>query len=277
MPASCSRSTVVRSRIQRPVARIGRKEIERVVAPVVGQPARLEERLVDEGVDREQFQRRYAEPLEVRDHRRLGERSERPAQFWRNVAAQARQAPDVRFIDDGVLPGHQRPPLRSRRRRLRDHDRLRHDLSVVAPVEGQVLARAAVVKAVVQIARDELSGELLCVRIQEQLVGIEAMALLGLVRTMDAVAVVLAGADIGQIAVPDVIRPFRQRHTLALATTGVEQAELDLLRMRGEQREVGAAAVEGRPERIRHAGRNAHVSDPARGRSSPTAERRARR
>ena len=52
------------------VARLGREEAERVVAPIVAQAALDQMPVVDEGVDRQQLDRGHAEPLEVIDHRR---------------------------------------------------------------------------------------------------------------------------------------------------------------------------------------------------------------
>ena len=88
MPASCRRSTVVRERIERSIALIGREETQRVVAPIVAQAARRQERLVDEGMDRQQLERRHAEPLEMIDHGRRAQRAERAAQLRGNVLPQ---------------------------------------------------------------------------------------------------------------------------------------------------------------------------------------------
>ncbi len=96
--------------------------------------------------------------------------------------------------------------------------------------------------------------------IEQQLVGVEAMPGLGLVGAVDAVAVELAGADIGHIAVEDLVGIFGQRDPLdLLLAVVVEQAELDLGGVGGEDREIGALAVPaaprgwGRPSSIREA------------------------
>ena len=62
-----------------------------------------------------------------------------------------------------------------------------------------------------------MSRKLLGIGIEQELVGIEAMSLLGLIRPVDAIAVELPGADVGKMAVPDVAGPLRQRDALALA------------------------------------------------------------
>ena len=81
------------------------------------------------------------------------------------------------------------------------------------------------------------------------------MARARVVGAMDAVAVELARADVRQIAVPDLIGVFGQHHPLELAlAAGVEQAQLDLLGVGAEQREIHAPPVEGGAERIGRAG-----------------------
>src|SRR3546814_10760155 len=78
------------------------------------------------------------------------------------------------------------------------------------------------------------------------------MARLRLVGAMHAVAVVLPRANVVQVAVPDLVGVLRQGDALQLAAAGaVEEAELDLLGMGGEEGEVHARAVPGGPERIR--------------------------
>src|SRR3546814_147782 len=90
------------------------------------------------------------------------------------------------------------------------------------------------------------------------------MARLRLVGAMHAVAVVLPRANVVQVAVPDLVGVLRQGDALQLAAAGaVEEAELDLLGMGGEEREVHARAVPGGPERIGVAGTEpAHAPNP---------------
>src|SRR5207244_10758748 len=124
-------------------------------------------------------------------------------------------------------------------------------------------AGAIALIAKMQVAWDERPRELFCIRIQKQLVGSEAMALVGLVGTVHAIAVELSRPDVGQMDMPDVVRALRQDETCALALSRfVEQAKLDLLGMRGEQREVGPTAFRGGSERIRRSRGHAHLRLP---------------
>ena len=78
------------------------------------------------------------------------------------------------------------------------------------------------------------------------------MAVLRLVRPIDAIAVAQAGPRVGDVAVPDLIGVLGKREPVQLAPAAlVEQAELDLFRVRGKEGEVNAFAVPGRAERTR--------------------------
>ena len=71
------------------------------------------------------------------------------------------------------------------------------------------------------------------------------MALLRLVRPVNAIAIELPGPNVRHIAVPDKVGPPRQSDalTFTLGVGRVEQAQLDSGRMLGKNREVRAAAV----------------------------------
>ena len=90
------------------------------------------------------------------------------------------------------------------------------------------------------------------VRIEQQLVRVEAMSFLGPVGAVDAVAVEQAGPRLRQVAVPDLVGALAQLDALQLAPAGrVEEAQLDALGVLREQREVDAL----RRPRSRRAGR----------------------
>ena len=70
----------------------------------------------------------------------------------------------------------------------------------------------------------------------------------GVVRTMDSEPVALPGRHVGEVAVPHDAGRFGQLDA-CLGAVIVEEAQLDRVRDLGEQREVGADAVEGAAER----------------------------
>jgi hypothetical protein len=74
---------------------------------------------------------------------------------------------------------------------------------------------------------------------------------------MHPVTVQLAGPHLRQIGMPDLIGLLRQHHAVDLAPSfGVEQAQLDLLGMLREQREIHAFSIPGCPQRVRATGPN---------------------
>src|SRR5882757_5929691 len=97
-----------------------------------------------------------------------------------------------------------------------------------------------------KITRDQRTCERLRIGIEQQFVGIEAMAMLRLIGAMNAIAVLCAWADIGEIAVPDIVGALRQADSLQLtAVAGIEQAQFDLLRICRKDRKICSDAVEG--------------------------------
>ena len=75
------------------------------------------------------------------------------------------------------------------------------------------------------------------------LAGLKRLPVARIVRTVDAVAVELAGPHVGQVAVPDLIGALAQldlRATRPRRPCVVEEAQLDAGRVLGEDREVDA-------------------------------------
>src|SRR6201999_555115 len=111
------------------------------------------------------------------------------------------------------------------------------------------------------VAPDQPSGEPPGIGIEQQLMRIEAMALLGCVGAVDAIAVELSGRDVVEVAVPDVLGPLRHFDALELAAAlAVEQAQLNLLGIGREQREVSPASVPAGAEARMRSGGKTHLS-----------------
>ena len=151
----------------------------------------------------------------------------------------------MRLVDDGLVHRPRRRPLAPPGEGRVDHHALEHEGRAVALVEGEVLVRVADAVAVERVVPAQLAGELLRIGVQQQLVGIEAMAGVGLVGAVHAVAVALARPRVGQVAVPDLVRHLRKLDALGLLVVVVEQAKLDLGGVGREDRKVGAPAVPG--------------------------------
>jgi hypothetical protein len=91
-------------------------------------------------------------------------------------------------------------------------------------------ARGAEPVTEVRVAPADLPRDLFRVGLDQELVRLEAMTGLGLVRAMDAVAVEQSRPRLGQIAMPHFVGALGKRDTLDLAAAArIEDTELDLL------------------------------------------------
>ncbi len=138
------------------------------------------------------------------------------------------------------------------------HPALGHESGVVAGIEREVSLGVADAVAEMGVGPPERAVERLGIRVEQQLVVVEAVAALGLVGPVDPVAVELARAHLGEVGVPDLVGVLGHHHARDLAVAGlVEQAQLHPLGVLGEQCEVDAHAVPGRPQGIGRAGPHA--------------------
>ncbi len=154
------------------------------------------------------------------------------------------------LIEHGALPRHVGAALLAPGKRRVDHPAFRHERRAVALVERQIGVRRAERVAEQRRVPLQLADDLAGVGIEQQLVGVEAVAFGRRVRAMHAVAIDLARPRIGQITVPDLIGVFRQLDALDLAATAtLEQAQLDLGGVCRKQREIDAEPIPGGAER----------------------------
>ena len=231
------------------VAPGGGEEADRVVAPVVLQPLVEQVAVVDEGVDRQQLDRADAERAQVTGDLGAGQPGISAAQRLGQRRMALGQPAHMRLVDDGVLPGDAPPPVAPGEGRV-DHAGLHRVGSAVALVEGRVVAALDLIAEQRRVPLD-MADHLLGVGIDQQLVGIEAVACRRLVGTVHAVAVDRARPCIGQVTVPDLVGVLRQGDALDLAPAALlEQAELDLGGVGREQGKVDAQTVPGGAERI---------------------------
>jgi hypothetical protein len=122
-------------RAGRGIARLQCKEAERIVAPVIAQSALDQMPIIDEGMNRQELDRRHPEPFEMIDHHRRRERAEGAPPRRRHILALLGQSFDMRLVDDGVLPGGERPAFLPPGECFVDDHGLEHSARVVAPVE----------------------------------------------------------------------------------------------------------------------------------------------
>jgi hypothetical protein len=102
-----------------------------------------------------------------------------------------------------------------------DDDALRNATGAVVGIGLEVFPGGADLVREDGVAPPDGTGDRFRVRVDEQLRGIEAMPLLGVVRSVNAVAVVLAGAHVRQVAMPHLVRSFANRNRPALGRVGL--------------------------------------------------------
>ena len=180
------------------VTRIGGKETDGIIAPVVGQPLVEQQAVIDKGVNGKELDRGHAERLDVVDHL-VGKALVGAAPFRRQVG-----------MELGVLPRHEPADGLTLPVEIGvDDDAFGHEGRAVALVEGGIVARFQLVaehrRIPFQIA--EMTAG---IRIQHELVGIEAVAAGGLVGSVHAVPVNRAGVHLRDVAVPDLVGIFGQ-------------------------------------------------------------------
>jgi hypothetical protein len=138
-----------------------------------------------------------------------------------------------------------------------DHPALQDERRAVALIAGKIVARfhpiAEDFRAPLQAPDDGFR-----VGIEQQLAWIETMAGFRLIRPVHPIAVAGAGTRIRQEAVPDLIGIFRQLHPADfLLAPLVEEAQLDLGGVGGEQGKVHAEPGPHGAEGVRFAFSNA--------------------
>ena len=247
-------------RVGERVTGVRREKGQRVVAPVIHQAPFPQVGLGDELLHRHELHRRDAEINQVLQHRRLRQPEVGAAQVRRHVRVQAGKSLHMQLVDDGLVQRRAGRTIAAPVEGVRiDHPRLGHAARAVADVLAPLLGGAAT-EAVDLAAVAQLAHEHAGVRIEQQLVLVEAMALARRIAPVDAIPIDQAGAHAGQEAVPDIASTCRQREPRQLAPPGcIEQAELHRLGVGREQREVDAVAGPGGAHRhgppLRHGGR----------------------
>ncbi len=152
----------------------------------------------------------------------------------------------MRLVDERLVVGDVEAAVALPVEERRDHDALLHVRRGVV-----VVARVGVAEVVAEqrLVPLDLAAGRLGVGVDQQLVRVAAQALGRVVRAVHAVAVALAGLHGGQVAVPDVGVDLGQLDPGLLAVL-VEQAQLHAVGHLAEEREVRAAPVERRAQRV---------------------------
>src|SRR5215467_4676647 len=177
------------------ITRVGGEEPDRVVAPVT---------VTEERVNGQKLYRSHPERLDI-FYDLIGQTFVSPAPFLRQSGMELGVAAEVKLVDDRVVPRDGVAFRFALPVEIRvDDNAFWHERGAVALVEGGVVAGFQLIPedrgVPLQIA--EMSAG---IRIEHQLVGIEAVPGRWLVRAVHAVPVYRSGTDIGDIAVPDLV------------------------------------------------------------------------
>ena len=223
----------------------------------------MQEALVRDVVDRQQLDGGDAERAEVRERRLGREAGVRAAQVLPHTGVRAREPLHVHLVDDGVGPRRRRRPVVLPVEVGIDDDALRDRRRVILTVRDEIGVRVAGrhVRQRVPALLPHRPLDRLRIRVDQQLVRVEAVARSRLVGAVDAIPVALPGTDAAHVAVP-VERGALGQLDPRLAVGLVEQAELDALRVLGEEREVRAFAVPARTKGERLARPDVHRQRP---------------
>ncbi len=231
---------------RRAVRRVRGEEAQGVVAPVVAQPARGHGRLGAELVHRQQLDRGHAQVAEVVHDRGRGQPGVRAAQVLGHPVVQGGHALDVQLVDHGVAPAVAQRALAAPVEVVVGHDdRERH---VGGRVEAAGLRGDGDVVGVDRGAGAELAADRAGVGVDQQLLDVEAPALVGGPPTVDPEAVAGAGRHARDRAVPDP-GGLLGEGVPRLDVLVVDQRDPDGVGVRGVHREVGRLLAPGRPER----------------------------
>src|SRR5680860_320783 len=220
-----------------------RRESQGVVAPMILESSLHQLGLVAEGMDRQELHRSHAQCLQVGDRGGVRHPGIRPAQPLRDLGMALGEVADVSLVDDRLSPRHLRR-------------------CVVAPVEAVVdddgpgnvwraVAEVPDVRVTPQLRVDDVAehlwppGHLAFYRtgtgIQEQLVGVVPQTLRRQPRSERTHAVSLSRAESGNGAEPGPMSVPRQVDPDLAGSgrvAGLEQTDLDLVRVSGKDSEV---------------------------------------
>ena len=134
-----------------------------------------------------------------------------------------------------------------------DDDTLRDAGGGVLVVELEIVAGSGIMGKDRRLPLD-FAGDGFCVRIDQQLRRIEAMALFRLPRTMNPIAVELAGLNPCKKAMPNESCPLAQGYGIGLVASGVEEDKINARRAFGIDCEVGSLVGTCSAKRIWPAG-----------------------
>ena len=216
--------------------------------------------IVDLVVDWHELNGGDAQLQQVPDSGFGGQAQVGPAQWFGNLGMQLREAAHMSLIDHRLVPGRPQRLVVSPAEGLIGDNAKRRTVGVVPVVEGHVAGGIADAVSEHGVRPAQLSADGPGIRVQENLVGVEPMPVVGIEGTVNPIPVQLTGLDVGQIAVPHQFRLFAQRDAVGFGAVvlGIKQAQFNTCGVFGEDGKVHAGSVPGGAEWIRPTGPDSH-------------------
>ncbi len=198
-------------------------------------------------MDRKQLHRGDAERPQVLDDRRVGQARIGAALYGRDVRVRPGEALHVQLVDDRLGPGNAWA-FPGRAVAAVDHHARRDEGHGIMSV-GACRVRVGLVETADRGMRHKGAGQHPCVGVDEKLGRVVTQAAFGGVGPVRPQPVTLSRPDPEQVTVPDPTVTFGQP-VAVLPAPGVEQADLDRVRVRGRHRDVHTRPVPVDPQRF---------------------------
>src|SRR5260370_33456718 len=127
----------------REVAWIRREEADSVISPIIGQSFVEQQAVVDERVDRKQFDGSHTEASDVVYDFLTRQAREAATKVFRDLRITLGETFDVQFVNNRPIPRYCGPAVASPGERGIDYDALRHQGSAISFIEGQIVFLSA--------------------------------------------------------------------------------------------------------------------------------------
>ena len=165
--------------------------------------------VVDERMDRKELDRRNTKVAQVCHNGCRREAAKRATHSVPDLRVAHSEPFDVQFVDYSSVPrALLRPPSPGEGRI--DNPAFRNERRTVPIVEGQILLVVTHPIAEQGVIPFKSTDECFGIGVDEQFMVVEAVARLGFVRSVHSIAIELTRPHVGQIAMPDLVRVFRQ-------------------------------------------------------------------
>ena len=201
--------------------------------------------LVEPGRHWQQLDRSDAQALQMRNRGRLGKAGNRASKFAGDAGMLLAVAAHMHLIEHGFAPGASGRGQAVGQTDLTGHPALRHEGRAVAMVEGMAALGMIGLKPKHRVMPLEAADQLSGIRVEQQLVGIEAMPVIRGIRAVGAKAIDHPGLRFRHESVKDIAgAAWQVKARDFLLAGGIEQTQLDALGVVRPDRDIDAIALD---------------------------------